>query len=131
MILLSWHAHKVTVRGDYQLEILVSQYNNPDGRCAGCGQSRGCCDGFELGICRGDEKCDNFFVFCLRPYQTSSTNLDFCPLGRSSTPLVIPDAPEELTFSSGNRTLLGLDNPVVFIVPGRWTVSIYPAARVA
>ena len=110
----------------------MSRYENPSSRCAGCVTVSpgvaGCCDPDQFAaICSGSSRCDNYFWFCIRPFE-SEPNLGFgeteCPLGRLSTPtdsVVFND--NQITFTTGETALNGLPNPLPFAIAGSWTVS--------
>ena len=62
-------------RGDYVLRVQVHSYKNPTNRCAGCGDTRGCCDNFECDDDSPPIRCDNEFLYCLRPLGTPAETL--------------------------------------------------------
>ena len=107
----------------------MSRYQNPTSRCASCVISpgvAGCCDSDQsAAICSGSSRCDNYFLFCIRPFG-SEPNLGLgeteCPLGRLSTTRVIFDD-DQLTFTTGETALNSLPNPLPFAIAGSWTVS--------
>lgn len=114
------------MEADYRLEIRLFRYNNPTHQCAECGPggSPGCCDGDRDGdrdgSCSEDARCNNMFIFCLRPLETSNLNFTFCPLGENSTRLI--SSGDNLEFGLGQQTVSGLPNPLVF-TGDRWPVS--------
>lgn len=109
----------------------MTEYRNPTSRCASCVISgvAGCCDADQsAAVCSGTARCDNYFWFCIRPFE-SEPNLSLgeteCPLGRVSTPTDgnVTLNSDQLTFSTGETALNGLPNPLPFAVAGSWTVS--------
>ena len=72
------------VNGRYQVEVTLVSYSNPSGRCQGCAVntdsegvvSHSCCDDFSRfsdRACDSFRQCDVYFIFCLRP--TDSTGM--------------------------------------------------------
>ena len=113
------------MRADYQVEVLVSSYQNPRGASIGrINSGQFCCDG-QGSSCSGFGRCDNYFSFCLRELNaTSSNSLADCPLGRFDTTIVLFND-DDLTFVEGETALNGLPNPLVFAnIPGAYPVSI-------
>lgn len=92
--------------------MLVNSYRN-DGHL----HSRGCCHQyiiiFGLLICQGD--CDNYFLFCLRPFQFSSLDKS-CPSAEIRTEEKEGD---NVTFGD---FIGGRPNPVILEVEGQWEV---------
>ena len=107
------------MQGDYVLDVQPLQYQNSMSRCAECGDNQGCCDRFAEDVCSGVLVCDNYFTFCIRPFESESNlNLSIetdCPLGQLTTSIdnIIQDA-DQLIFNNFVRR---------FAIPGRWTVS--------
>ena len=59
------------VEGRYIVEVRLNGYANPSGKCNSndCHTESGqtCCDSDDTGKCMGRERCDSYFVYCLRP----------------------------------------------------------------
>ena len=96
----------VLVEGLYQLEVTVFGYNNPTGRCQGCGSARGCCDDFEAKNC-SKFLCDSFFIYCLRTIGSSESGC--FSFGNRISYINTDDG--LLNFSRSR--VLGLENPVI------------------
>ena len=66
------------VEGHYIVEVRLNGYTNPTGKCNSntdaCytqnRQHRTCCDGDNTNTCTGSNRCDSYFVYCLRPLGT-------------------------------------------------------------
>ena len=106
--------------GDYVIEVKVKAYDNPTNGAADF--NGGCCDFEEKRNCTtiADEFCDNFFVYCLRPFNTPVTLrgcVDGLPMETSSP--VNNDACIDFSRS----TVLDLPNPLRLKVTGIWQVS--------
>ena len=112
--------------------VKVHGYDNPTNSCPACKAApnlpTGCCDNFaNLDTCETEEKCDNAFFYCLKPFNSSvdldSTHTSRCGFhtgdGRISS-LNTDGAP--IDFS--RRTVLGIPNPfpLTGITP-KWTVT--------
>ena len=63
------------VHGQYEVEVRVFSYSNPTGRCPGCilrgNNETGCCDTFLVETCEDNLRCDSFFIYCLRPLNST------------------------------------------------------------
>jgi hypothetical protein len=96
------------VDGLYQLEVTVFGYNNPTGRCQGCGDLQGCCDGFGSTNCASIQfnLCDSYFNYCLRTIGSTERGCSYFGNQRSNSNT--GDAP--LDFSQ--NMVLGLENPI-------------------
>ena len=61
------------------MEVELFGYDNPTQTCQDCRDepfdaNRGCCDHFDRTICMGDDRCDSYFLYCLKTIgSTSST----------------------------------------------------------
>ena len=100
------------------MDVRLFGYNNPTGRCQACainddGLHR-CCDSQStFSICNGNRLCDSFFIYCLRPLNTSSIAEEGCSGFESMTSNVNRnDGPVDFE----NPTVLGLPNPL--LLPG-------------
>lgn len=103
---------QVRVEGSYQLRVKVVSWSG-----TGYDAANTCCDGLSwtwwTAIC--DTSCDNYFLFCLRPYGYDTTS-DACPSGSYQTGTL---GSNSITFSSPIQS--GVPNPLVF-TGGTWTV---------
>ena len=95
----------VLVSADYVLQVEMVSYSNPSNR-----RSDGfCCDPDNGGECTGEERCDTYFAYCLRP--RSSTNRG-CPNTAPGFIAISNSAsPDGATIDFTQRTVLGLSNP--------------------
>ena len=93
------------MRADYQVEVLVTSYQNPSGRRLGLNET--CCDGGRYRNCSSWRHCDNYFSFCLRELGAPSSNSSAdCPLGRFDTTTVsVVVNHDDLTFEEGETAL--------------------------
>jgi hypothetical protein len=62
----------VAVEGRYLVEVRLNGYTNPSGKCnsENCFTENGqqyCCDSYDTDICMGGDRCDSYFLYCLRP----------------------------------------------------------------
>ena len=106
----------MVVEGYYLVQVRLNGYSNPTGKC-GHGRCQTntpgefyCCDSFDT-TCSGWERCDSYFVYCLRPL--GNDNRLGChdneTRAESSTN---SDDNEPINFS--HSKVLGLDNPQNF-----------------
>ena len=116
------------VNGHYLVEVRLFNYANPSGRCQGCplrstsnsGVLSSCCDDFGrfFRTCNSYRLCDNYFIYCLRPF--GSTEIGCSSYVNSTSTVNTDDGP--IDFSQG--TVLGLPNPLLFKgFTGAYTVS--------
>ena len=94
------------MEGLYQLEVAVFGYNNPTGRCRGCGYLQGCCDDFESTSCGTTDRHDSYFIYCLRTVGSSGRGCSFFGNVRSDSNE--DDGPLDFSLSM----VLGLENPI-------------------
>ena len=99
------------VRGRYLVEVEVFGYNNPTQTCQDCrdgGQfaDPGCCDRHDRSICISNDRCDSFFIYCLRTI--GSTGRD-CSYIENQMSLVNQ---EDLAIDFNESLVLGLNNPL-------------------
>ena len=103
--------------GRYQAEIIFFQYNNtPPGKCHGCNnvpkhQHQGCCDDpTNNGTCIGDDLCDVYFTYCLRPFGSIGRGCSNYTIVTSS----VKNDTSSFSFPQQNMSLnvLGLPNPL-------------------
>ena len=108
------------VNGDYNVEVKIFSYDNPTGRCRVCPRengngSRSCCDDFNhFGSCNGGDRCDSYFIFCLRPFGMTGPG---CTGFTQMMSTVNTD--DRSTDFSESSEVLGLDNPL--LLPGLTT----------
>ena len=103
------------VEGRYIVQVRLNGYTNPSGKCNGDNCFPGmnqqiCCDGGGTDKCMGRERCDSFFVYCLRPLGTVDMG---CPNNetRAVSFFNVNDGPS-VDFSLSR--VLGLSNPQNF-----------------
>lgn len=112
------------VCGDYVLEVHVQSYSNPTNRCFA--RSGGCCDLSTSGVCAGTSRCDTYFTFCLRSFNTSEINRD-CNVTAVTSADVLDDGLIDFTQPS----FLGLDNPLLLSgLSTDWQVKVFQYAIV-
>jgi hypothetical protein len=104
----------VLVKGSYFVEVRLNGYANPSGKCnsENCflsgPQRQKCCDG-KTAICVTVERCDSFFVYCLRPFGT----IDLGCLNNETTATSLHNTDDgDIDFSQSR--VLGLSNPQNF-----------------
>ena len=107
------------MRADYQVEVRLFRYWNPEHRRSG----GNCCDGG--GECGNNvsDFCDSHIQICL-----VDATLTLTPLGETEGCVAgdvarVIDNDDDLMFEEGADTLQGLPNPVVLNVSGPWPVS--------
>ena len=105
-------------------------YSNPTGRCQGCPQDlsnnvsivRSCCDAGSMftGPCDDFRGCDSYFIYCLRPL--NSTAEGGCTKFENQTSTAnMEDGPIDFSQS----TVLGLANPLLLQgLTDAYTVSL-------
>lgn len=111
--------------GDFELRVRVHSYTNPDSRCAQCTASLinpdyRCCDNMaNPGVCVGEELCDTFFQYCLRPLGSTGVR---CPGDNIfGTPTRFFSADTDVLVDVGD-TVFGSANP--FVLTGSvWLVG--------
>ena len=102
------------VDGRYLVEVRLNGYSNPTGKCGhvehGCQTDTPgefyCCDSYET-TCSGGERCDSYFVCCLRPL--GEVRLGCLDNERRATSQSNEDDKSNIDFSL--NTVLGLSNP--------------------
>ena len=108
------------------LEVLVFEYQNPTSGCASCGSPNlGCCGLVNTTCVTEDDHCDNYFIFCIRPFGTEpNNNAAFFETGCTLKQLSYAASnDDQLTFTTGETALIGLPNPLPFAIAGSWLVS--------
>ena len=105
------------VEGRYVVEVRLNGYTNPSGKCnsRNCfpGMNRQtCCDGDDTNKCTDRERCDSYFIYCLRPLGT----VDFgCRENEGSLRAISATNEDDrpgIDFSLSK--VLGLSNPQIF-----------------
>ena len=111
------------VDGLYVLQVRMISYSNPTGGCHECSDNHGCCDGLNSttdSVCSGEQRCDSYFVYCLRVrYSSGSGCGSYNATRRSLTNL------NDAAVDFSQSTVLGLENPLT--LPGltnAWDVSV-------
>ncbi len=110
---------------EFELRVRVHSYLNDESRCATCTSSLGnpvysCCDNLtNTGVCTGEELCDTFFRYCLRPL--GDTRIQCLAFMAVDTELFSPNTD---ALSDIGDTLFGSENPFTFFGYD-WTVSTY------
>ena len=98
------------MNGRYLVEVRLFNYSNPTGRCQECPlDNGGFCDGSRMPT---RSTCDSFFIYCLRPLNTSEIE-EGCSGFESMTSE--PNRNDE-PVDFHNATVLGLPNPL--LLPG-------------
>ena len=109
------------------VEVHVQSYSNPTNRASDRGGD--CCDSNLVGsdsACTGFMLCDNYFIFCLRPLNTSHTQRG------CDTPNITTEAADNnASIDFTQTTFLGITNPLHLNAPGPWQVSIFSIAITA
>ena len=106
------------VNGEYNVEVKIFSYDNPTGRCRDCPRENGdsgprsCCDDFsDFNTCNGGDRCDSYFIYCLRPFGMTGGNCTGFTQRRSTA-----NTDDRSTDFSMSSEVLGLDNPL--LLPG-------------
>ncbi len=101
----------------------MHSYLNPESRCAACTRSLvnpiySCCDNpVNTGVCSGEELCDTFFRYCLRPLGETGVQ---CPQNEFIDTMYFRSNTDAL-FDIGDN-IFGSANP--FVLSGaNWRVS--------
>ena len=120
---------QITLTGipQYEIAVTIDGYTNPQQtRCSNnmniCRHRHNeCCDGFNSGTFECN-RCDSFFTYCLRNFDTLTTG---CPEDGSTMRSDVN--PNDASIDFSQNTVLGLDNPLVFQgINHTWNVSIGP-----
>ena len=109
------------------MQVRLNGYSNPTGRCGHSNICRKsgqlhCCDNpNNAGRCSDHERCDSYFIYCLRPFGEVQRTTSSCFSGKSTPFANTDDGP--LDFSQS--TVLGLNNPLNLSgLQGAYDVSI-------
>jgi hypothetical protein len=105
----------VLVEGRYFVEVRLNGYTNPSGKCNNCFNTQNrkqfCCDnGDNTNECTTSERCDSYFIYCLRPLGTVEVGCfdnKTIAVSRSNE-----DDGSDVDFSQSR--VLGLSNPQSF-----------------
>ena len=108
----------VLVEGRYVVEVRLNGYTNPSGKCNSdsdaCytqnGRQQTCCDSDNTDKCTGRERCDSFFVYCLRPLGTIDMG---CP-NNEMFAVSVPNEDDGPGIDFSLSRVLGLSNPQSF-----------------
>jgi hypothetical protein len=101
------------VEGRYIVKVRLNGYTNPSGKCNDeiCFTQNGqqyCCDSYDTDICMGGDRCDSYFVYCLRPLGEVDRKGCFDNETRAKS-LYNRDDGRNIDFSQSE--VLGLSNP--------------------
>ena len=115
----------VLVRADYVVEVHVQSYSNPTNRAVG--QGGDCCDPQPStdSTCSKLERCDNYFIFCLRPLNTPRTQR-----GCDAPNITSGVADNNASIDFTNSTFLGITNPFFLNASIPWQVRAYSIATI-
>ena len=107
------------LRADYVVEVHMQSYNNPINRAIG--QEGDCCDLVPDAdsTCSEHERCDSYFIFCLRPLNTSHTQRG-CDAPNITSEVAHNNASIDFT----NSTFLGITNPFHLNASRHWQVRV-------
>ena len=107
----------VLVSADYVVQVKMASYSNPSNTLPD-GQ---CCDPGNGGGCNGKKRCDTFFIYCLVPHSSTTTQCPSNEPGYTATSDHIEDG-ADIDFSQ--PTVLGLSNPFNLIgISPAWEVN--------
>lgn len=121
------------VQCQYELRARVHSYLNPESRCASCTRSLvnpvlSCCDNAtNTGVCSGEELCDTFFQYCLRPLGETGVQ---CPLNDATAIDTMRFQPNTDALFDVGDTVFASENPFRF-VGENWRVSPYSVTTTA
>ncbi len=94
----------VLVSADYVLQVEMVSYSHPSNTRSD-GQ---CCDPGNGGECTGEERCDTYFIYCLRP-RFSTTG---CKNNERGFTVVSENfSPDGAAIDFSQSTVLGVSNP--------------------
>lgn len=111
--------------GLYVLQTQIHSFVNPDQESLHCNQSGcsvACCDNGPGACGVGERRCDTFFIFCLRPFNTEGFAIGGC--GSSGSVMQSNVNMDDASLDFSQSSFLGLSNPVR--LPGLtndWNVS--------
>ena len=104
------------------MQVRLNGYSNPTGQCghslncySGSPGQLYCCDSYDTDNCSGDDLCDSYFSYCLRPFGEARQNSS----NRCSPNEVSYRARSESNNNDGSLNfsqsrVLGLNNPQNF-----------------
>ena len=105
------------VQGCYVVKVRLNRYRNKGGRCGeeACLNERGqlnCCDNLSnTGNCHGNERCDSYFKYCLRPFGEGLLNSPGCLTNQERATSSSNPNDYITSFEFSHSTVLGLNNP--------------------
>ena len=102
------------------VEVHVQSYSNPTNRAVGQGGE--CCDPLSGGnhSCIETKLCDSYFIFCLRPLNTSRIQRG------CDTPNITSDISDNnASIDFTQPTFLGITNPFYLNASGPWQVRVF------
>ena len=93
------------------MEVRLFGYDNPTQICQDCrtgGQfaNPGCCDLHDIIDCNGSNRCDSYFIYCLRTVGSSGRNCSY--FGNRISDFNENDEP----INFNQSLVLGLENPL-------------------
>ncbi len=94
----------VLVSADYVVQVEMVSYSNPSNTRL----DDQCCDPGNGGECKGWERCDTYFIYCLVPHSSTTTQ---CPSNEPGFTAVSTNIVDGATINFSKRTVLGLPNP--------------------
>ena len=106
------------VEGRYLVEVRLNGYNNPTGKCHEC--TDGCCDRLVFSTdvlydgCSGDELCDSYFTYCLRPFGEREVTLGCSIAEMRTTTCTSSINTDDGRLDFSQSTVLNLPNPQNF-----------------
>ena len=105
----------VLVEGRYVVEVRLNGYTNPSGKCNSkdCfpdAHQQTCCDSHDTDMCTGSERCDSYFVYCLRPLGT----VDLGCLDNETRAVSVSNEDDEPDIDFSQSKVLDLSNPQNF-----------------
>ena len=112
--MISWLFYFTQVRmfvsGRYVVEVALYGYNNPTQTCHDCRDGQfadlGCCDRQDRTTCNGGDRCDSYFIYCLRTIGSSGRNCSY--FGTRISTANSNDA----SINFNQSSVLGLENPL-------------------
>ncbi len=113
----------VLVSADYVLQVSMSLYRNDDNSLP----NHECCDHVEYMItyrdCNGEERCDNYFTYCLLPHSSTATE---CPNNGPGFTAVSSVSPDGVNVDFSQPNVFGLPYPFNLTgITTAWEVKNY------
>ena len=103
------------------MQVRLNGYSNPTGRCQDCPiietspktLHHSCCDDHSKADCSGDERCDSYFIYCLRPLNFGVTRLNPCGYPSNGSKMSSFFNRDDAGISDFSQLrILGLNNPL-------------------